>query len=232
MNIALVLSGGTGSRLGSDTPKQYIEVNNKPIIGYCLDVIEKNMLIDKIQIVADKDWWDFVKKYCDKNSITKFVGFSNPGKNRQLSILNGLEDIKEFTAAKDLVFIHDAARPMLKNKIINDCIRVVSEENYDGVLPALPMKDTVYYSNNGKMIAKLLDRKCLFAGQTPEVFKFGKYYKANLKLLPDRILEIYGSTEPAILNGMNIAMIDGDEGNFKITTKQDLKKFQDIADYC
>lgn len=228
MNIALVLSGGTGTRLGYDIPKQYIEVNNKPIVGYCLDVIQRNELIDKIQIVADKSWRDLIKKYCDENSIYKFCGFSNPGENRQLSILSGLENIKKFSDTEDLVFIHDAARPMLTDEIIYNCINAVSEKNCDGSLPVLPMKDTVYYSSNGNNIEKLLDRKCLFAGQSPEVFKFGKYYEANLKLLPDEILKINGSTEAAILNGMDIAMIVSDENNFKITTKADLIRFEEI----
>ncbi len=87
------------------------------------------------------------------------------------------------------------------------------------------MKDTVYTSTNGKTITSLLDRSQIFAGQAPELFRLGIYLEANRRLLPDQILRINGSTEPAVLAGMDIAMIPGDEGNFKITTKTDLERF-------
>lgn len=93
-------------------------------------------------------------------------------------------------------------------------------------MPVLPMKDTVYLSSNGQKVNSLLDRNHVFAGQAPELFLIGKYYAANQELLPDKILNVHGSTEPAILYGMDIVMIPGDENNFKITTIQDLEKFR------
>lgn len=96
-------------------------------------------------------------------------------------------------------------------------------------MPVLPMKDTVYTSlDGGKSVAALLDRSTVYAGQAPEVFRIGRYYEANQKLFPDRIRQINGSTEPAVLDGMEIIMIPGDEGNFKITTKADLERFRQI----
>ena len=91
------------------------------------------------------------------------------------------------------------------------------------------MKDTVYQSRDGKAISSLLDRNSIFAGQAPEVFLLGKYYEANRRLFPEKILEIKGSTEPAIMAGMDIVMIPGDEGNFKITTREDLERFRQLA---
>lgn len=123
------------------------------------------------------------------------------------------------------MLIHDAARPLLSGELITDCLQAAA--GHDGVLPALPMKDTVYFSENGKKIASLLDRGRIFAGQAPELFLLGKYYEANRALLPERILQINGSTEPAVMAGMDIVMIPGDEGNFKITTKADLIRFQE-----
>ena len=224
MNIALVLSGGTGTRLGSDIPKQYIEVMGKPIISYCIECISNHDAIDVIQIVADEIWQELITE-CIKNSI-KFKGFSKPGANRQLSILNGLEDIMKYADYNDNIFVHDAARPLLSAKQISDCLNAI--KGYDGVLPVLPMKDTVYSSIDGHTITSLLDRSTIFAGQAPEVFVLGKYYEANKKLLSDRILQINGSTEPAIMAGMDIVMIDGDENNFKITTKADLERFEKL----
>ena len=122
------------------------------------------------------------------------------------------------------MLIHDAARPLLSEKLIADCFDALS--GHDGVIPVLPVRDTVYYSKDGKSIASLLERSRIFAGQAPEVFRLGEYYEANVGLLPDEILKINGSTEPAVMAGMDIAMILGDEDNFKITTKTDLERFR------
>lgn len=228
MTTALVLSGGTGTRLGADIPKQYIEVSGKPIILYCLEQLTNNEKIDAIQIVADSEWQDRILTWLIKYDLNrKFKGFSQPGENRQLSIFHGLECIKEYASNNDFVFIHDAARPFLSQEMIDICI--TSAFGHDGAIPVLPMKDTVYFSNDGKKVSSLLNRSCIFAGQAPEIFLLGKYYEANRKLLPNEILNINGSTEPAIMAGMDIVMISGDEKNFKITTRADLERFQDIV---
>ncbi len=90
------------------------------------------------------------------------------------------------------------------------------------------MKDTVYSSADGKKITALLNRAEIYAGQAPEIFRLGAYYEACRKLLPERILHINGSTEPAVMAGLNVAMIPGDERNFKVTTKEDLERFRKI----
>lgn len=229
MNIALILSGGTGARLGADIPKQYIECNGRNIISYCLETFEKCDVIDAIWVVAHEEWHDVITN-CSNNVIgseasqSKLRGFSEPGETRQLSIYNGLRDIAEFAHEEDIIIIHDAARPLVSEKTIRELIE--QARIHDGAIPVLPMKDTVYFSEDGERITDLLERKCIYAGQAPESFRFGEYFMANKTLLPDKIYRINGSTEPAILAGMDIAMITGDENNFKITTKQDLQRFE------
>lgn len=225
MNIAILLSGGTGLRLGADIPKQYIEVAGRPIICYALECLSLHAGIDGIQIVADPAWQQLIRKWFPVwDPHNKFLGFSLPGKNRQLSICHSLEDIKNRVKASDGVLIHDAARPLLSAGQITDCLAAL--EGHEGVVPILPMKDTVYVSTDGKKISSLLERNEIFAGQAPELFRFGRYYEANRCLLPAEILRIHGSAEPAVMAGMDIAMILGDEGNYKITTKADLERFQ------
>lgn len=227
MNIALILSGGTGQRLGADIPKQYIEVENRPIISYCMETLSLHDEIDALQIVADRAWQGRLCGWLrEADRRGKFRGFSAPGENRQLSIWNGLCDIRNYAEDSDLVLIHDAARPLLSARMITDCL--TAARGYDGALPVLPMKDTVYESADGRRITALLDRGSVYAGQAPEAFRMGAYYEANRRLLPERILKINGSAEPAILAGLNIAMIPGDEGNFKITTRADLERFMQI----
>lgn len=221
MNIAIVLSGGVGTRMGLSTPKQYIEVKGQPILAYTLDTLQKHLDIDRIQIVANKEWYKEIEKWVGD----KFAGFSEPGKNRQLSILNALNDIMGYAKDSDNVLVQDAVRPLTSSETIHSCLEGLKA--HDGVMPALPMKDTVYIGENGQ-IESLLDRSKVIAGQAPEAFRLGSYYQANLALLPDRILEINGSAEPAILAGIDVGYISGDEDNFKITTRNDLLRFEQI----
>lgn len=227
MAEALILSGGTGTRFNARVPKQYIEVYGRPVISYCIEKIATHEEIDGIWIVADRNWYGIVIQCLDKYDIkNKFRGFSSPGKNRQLSIFNGLREIKRYAYASNIVLIHDAARPMLTAHLITDCIETAC--SHDGAIPVLPVKDTVYQSMDGEKISALVRRSEFFVGQAPEAFKIEPYYEANRRLYPDRILEVSGSTEPAVMAGMDIAMIQGDERNFKITTKEDMERFKEI----
>ena len=225
MNIAIILAGGTGTRLDAGIPKQYVEVNSKPIIAYGVESLNEHSQMDAIWIVADETWRDYIRAHV---CMAKVKGFSLPGANRQLSIWNALCDIREFAEADARVFIHDAARPILTADMITQYLTVAKE--HDGVLPVLPMKDTVYLSGDGRRITALLERKHVVAGQAPEIFLYEKYYRANKRLLPDKILQINGSTEPALLAGMEIVTVPGDERNFKITTQADLERFRRLVE--
>ena len=226
MNLAIVLSGGTGTRLGADIPKQYIEVAGKPIIAYCLEILEASPEIDEICVVAAPEWMDFVNERVKKAGITKFAGCAEGGESRQHSIKNGLEFFARTGVPSDSkVLIHDAARPNLSLELIKRCMDGL--DNADGVLPALTVKDTVYYSEDGKKITSLLDRNCLFAGQAPESFRFGKYWSINKNLTVEELEKITGTSQIAFDSGFNIAIVDGDENNYKITTAVDLDKFKE-----
>ena len=292
MNIAVLLSGGAGRRMGSDIPKQYIRVSGKMLITYSLETLLAHPLIDAVQIVAGKKWREDILADLRKSRLAteKICGFSVPGAERQSSIFHALKDIKgsgitsirsannmsiissagnksntssksgtegsmdavyysdyQHNSVQDVqtmhtvlahnvisaynvvqtaytILIHDAVRPNLTKEQITACFAAL--KNHDGVMPVLPMKDTVYLSDGGRCVSELLDRKKIFAGQAPEVFAFDKYYAANLRLLPDGLRRINGSTEPAVMAGMNIVMIPGDENNYKITTKADLEHFR------
>ena len=230
MITALILSGGTGVRLGGNIPKQYIEVNGRPIISWCLETFMAHSMVDRVRIVAAPEWREYLRESggCRNDITEKFEGFSDPGQTRQLSIMSGLKDMASDTAsADDIVIIHDAARPLVSSELISNLIAAARE--HEGALPYLPMKDTVYFSTNGKVIESLIDRGCLYAGQAPEAFRFRRYYDACFSLSEEQVMKINGSTEPAVMAGMDIAMIPGDEKNFKITTQADMERFLQLV---
>lgn len=226
MNYAIVLSGGTGTRLGSDIPKQYIEIGGKPILMYCLETLEKAECIDEICIVAAPPWQDKIREWVSRYEISKMAGFAEGGKTRQHSLLNGLRFFAARGAGADsTVLIHDAARPNVSNDLIKRCIDGL--KTADGILPVLPVKDTMYTSTDRKQITGLLNREQLFLGQAPESFCFEKYYKINRDLSDEELGAIRGSAEIAFKKGLLVELTDGDENNYKITTAVDLDKFRE-----
>ena len=225
MTIALILSGGTGSRMGSDTPKQYLSAGGEMMITCTLRKFYCHRDIDGVQIVAAAPWHERIN--LDQQRIfryqDKFKGFSVPGENRQLSILHGLRDIAEYADAGCAVVVHDAARPLVTEETIG--AGLLAMEGHDGAMPVLPMKDTVYLSKDGQKVSSLVDRREVVAGQAPEFFYLGKYLAANEALSQDEILNINGATEPAVMAGMDIRLFAGDEGNFKVTTPGDWDRY-------
>ncbi len=236
MNTALLLSGGIGSRISADIPKQYLCIGGRMLITYALETLIQSPFVDGVEIVAEQKWRDAIRADAEKEGLDagKIVGFSEPGHTRQESILNGLKALLrveeeaiglESIDERDTVLIHDAARPFLSGRLIEECHAAFA--GHDGVMPVLPMKDTVYLSKNGRRVEGLLERSTVYAGQSPELFLLKKYYLANMELFPDRIMNINGSTEAAVMAGMDVVIIPGEEKNFKVTTDMDLEKFRE-----
>lgn len=228
MNTAVILAGGTGTRMGADRPKQFLTVKGRPIIAYCLNIFENHPMIDNIVIVADSGWREYIREWLDKEKITKFRAFADPGRTRQHSIYSGLKAAAAFTGDADAVIIHDAARPLTSDEIIKDCLDGAYE--MDGAMPVITVKDTVYQSADGKTIGSLLKRSELFAGQAPESFNFGKYFAIHNLVSDEEIAATAGSSEIAYRHGMKIKLVRGSESNFKITTPEDLRSFELIMD--
>lgn len=236
MNIAILLSGGTGTRIKSKIPKQYIKINGRTIMSYSMETLLKCDKVDALFVVAAKEYEEAIKEEivelaAEKEAgvpgfAYKFKGFCSPGENRQMSIYNGLLEARKIAKKGDKVIVHDAARPFVSDKLIKKCIRCLKDA--DGVMPALPMKDTVYISEDGSVISKLIDRKTVFAGQAPESYDLFKYLDACEALMPEKILGVNGSSEVAVMARMKVAIIDGDEKNFKITTDADLEKLESL----
>lgn len=230
MNWGILLSGGKGTRIHRlSLPKQYEIVGGKSIISYALQIFILHPQIDGVVVVAEERWQSFIEEIRQKeeqqNHMHKEMICAIPGENRQLSVMNAMTALRDKAHEEDLVIIHDAARPNISQKTLTELI--AAAEDADGVIPVLPMSDTVYSSFDGRKISGLLNREEIYAGQAPEAFRYGKYDRANRKLDQNQILQIHGSTEPAIMAGMDILCIPGDEHNYKITTEEDLKRFRE-----
>ncbi len=123
-NIALLIAGGSGNRMGQSIPKQFLTVNERPVIVYTLEIFQKHPEIDSIAVVCIKGWEFVLQAYINQFNITKVKHIIPGGKNGQESIRNGVYELEKYYSPNDIVLIHDAIRPMVSADIISDCIRV------------------------------------------------------------------------------------------------------------
>lgn len=225
-NIAIILSGGIGSRMGSSIPKQYIEVNGKPILRYCLDVFARHKDIDGFVIGVADEWKNYVQDIVE--GIDKPILYSSTGVTRQCTILNALVAARENGYEyDDIVIIHEAVRPLVSESIISTCISGV-KEGYDGVMPVIGMKDTLYHSVDGVSVTSLLDRSEIFAGQAPECFRLGKILDLLQGISDEELMSVTGCLQIAYNNNFKLRLVEGSEQNFKITTPEDLERFRQL----
>lgn len=223
MNIALILSGGKGTCFGFSKPRQYLYAGDKMVISHSLQVFGAHPQIDALQIVAEEEWREAICSQMSEVALRKFKGFSKPGSSRQHSIFYGLNAMAQYARKSDVVFIHDAVRPVVSTTVITACVEACKE--HDGALPVLPVTDSVYLGKNGS-VTSLLKSDRAYIGQVPAAFRLGKYYAANRSFMPDDIARIVDVAEPAFAAGMDIAMIPGDEDSFTIETRIDLERFR------
>ena len=222
---SIILAGGVGSRMNNEIPKQYIEVNGTPVIGYVLRTFEQNDLVSKIIIVASQEWTDYLDDWMKTNPIKKFIGYAEGGDSRQASILSGLQKAKMDGADDDdVVVIHDSARPNLSQKVLTDVLNKAIA--FDGCMATITVKDGCYLSEDGEHVSCPADRDKIHRGQTPEAFKFGKYFHAHDGVSNQELKQYRGTSEIALKHGMDIHIVAGEDINYKITTQEDLDKFR------
>lgn len=227
MNYLIILSGGTGTRMGGKIPKQYQEINGVPVISYTMRNIDCSAF-EKIVLVVVPSWIDFIKEKVLVDLDEKKIIFAQAGLSRQESVLHGLLALKNYAGEDDIVVIHDSARPNCKKDLFMNLINECQEA--DGVMPVLPVKDTIYICRQGNsVVADVLNRDELCVGQTPEAYKYGPYFLINKKLSKEELERIRGSSEIACKSGLKIKIVEGDEMNFKITTPADFERFVEIT---
>ena len=223
-NIAIILASGSSERLSNlKTVKQFTKIAGKMVIEHTLDVFEKNKTINEIIIVTKDEYKPICYDLADKNNYKKISKILTGGKTRQESSRIAIMAAK--ADDNDNILIHDAVRPFISDKIIDDCINAL--ENYSAVDVAIPSADTIIQVNNGNLIENIPKRKYLRRGQTPQAFKYGIIKKAHVLAQNDTNLEV--TDDCGLIKYFNLCdvfVVDGDDYNIKITYPIDI----DIAD--
>lgn len=222
MNYVLCLAGGVGSRMkGTTIPKQFIKINGKPIIIYTLENIIKISSIDKIIVVCNKDYIEYLKALLVEYKINN-IDITYGGKDRLHSTLNGIEFIKEHYGINDndIFIAHDSVRPFTEERIFEENIRYAHENN--AATTIYPITETIVETNNDCKIYKLLPREHLFNGQSPQTFNI-RYFLDCTSKIPNNILDTFTDLSNNITYvGGFVTPVIGDKNNIKITTQLDL----------
>lgn len=211
---AIVLLAGKSTRFDSDSPKQFFEINGKPLVYYSIGAFESSIVVDEIVLVTRNEFIDLVYNIVKQYNFKKVVNIVKGGNTRQKSVANGLKVVSNDT---DLVIIHDGARPLVAQDIISRCIK--DAENYGASTAAIPCADTTVTSKDGILIDDKLNRDTLWSVQTPQCFNLSLLKKAHKEAKEDN-----ASDDATLVKniGHDVCLVMGSKTNLKVTTKDDL----------
>ena len=223
-NIGLLIAGGSGNRMHQDIPKQFITVNERPVIVYTLEAFEKHPEIDAIAVVCIEGWEQVLWAYAKQFNITKLQYVIPGGKNGQDSIRNGVYELEKHFDTDDLVLIHDAIRPMVSAEIISDNIRVARE--YGNAVTVIPCAEAMMQTENGIKSVGSYPRDRLKRTQTPQAFRIGDICDLHRRALEAGITNSVASCTLKIEMGEQVYFSTGSEKNIKLTTVEDIDIFK------
>ncbi len=224
MNIAVLTAGGIGTRANQDLPKQFICVNNKPIIIYTLEAFQAHPSIDEIYVSCLSGWETALAAYANQFNITKLKRIAPGGATGQESIYNSLKAIAEDHSSDDIVIvIHDGNRPLVSREIITD--NLAKQKLHGSSITVIPTAEVVFVSKDGLTSDKDLERSELWRTQTPLSYKF------------DELLTVYCRAEAEGITNTSACSLmrryghtayfsKGSEKNIKITTSEDFEIFK------
>ena len=226
MIAAMILAGGTGSRVGLDRPKQFVEILGKPVIAYTIEIYEKCEEIDTIQVVCHKEWKEYLKEIVRLYNFTKVKWIVDGGETYQQSVMNGIDNLKNYISADDMVMIHYGAAPFTSQQIINDAIEVCRK--HGNSVSCTPCYQLMGTKDDDKISTKWVDRDKYIQIACPQSFKFD--YLLSVSERADE-KNLIADTEPHTTSlmyalGDTIYQSYSDQTNIKITTKEDLYMFE------
>lgn len=223
-NIALIIAGGAGARMHQDIPKQFITVNEKPVIVYTMEAFQKHADIDSIAVVCIAGWEQVLQAYAKQFNITKLEYIIPGGENGQGSIRNGVFELEKHFDLEDIVLIHDSIRPMVSADIISDCI--VKTRQYGCAIATIPCAEAMLQTENGIVSTGSYPRDNLKRTQTPQGFHLGKICTLHRKALENGITNSVASCTLMIEMGEQVYFSSGSEKNIKLTTVDDIDIFK------
>lgn len=224
MNIALIIAGGAGNRMHQDIPKQFLTVNERPVIIYTLEAFQRHPDIDAIAVVCISGWEQILHAYARQFNITKMKYVIPGGENGQASIRNGVFELVKHYSSDDLVLIHDAIRPMVSPEIISDCIRVALK--YGNATTVIPCAEAMIQTEDGIVSTGSYSRDRLKRTQTPQAFHLGQLFDLHRQAVEKGITNSVASCTLMIEMGEKIYFSAGSEKNIKLTTVEDIDIFK------
>lgn len=226
MNIAVIIAGGSGQRLGQDIPKQFINVYDKPVLVYTLEGFQKHPLIDEIGLVCLDGWHDVARAYARQFNIDKLRWIVSGGETAQESIRNGVYYLEGKCGESDTVIIHDGIRPLVDGSVLTDVIQKC--EKYGNAVTALPYNEQIFVADDEVSTVRYIPRESLRRVSTPQAYKYGRLNQAYHEAF-EKGVGIYGSayTNTMMVElGERLYFAGGSDKNIKITTKDDLELFK------
>lgn len=230
-NIAIIFAGGSGARMGSGIPKQFIEINGKPIIIHTLEIFEEHPRIDKIYIACKEDCIDKLRRYAKRFFIDKIAKIVPGGATGQDSIFNALSAANEENDPDSIVLIHDGVRPCIPPELIDANLESVAENG--SAVTCTPLFETPIISSDGKNVDEVPARELLYTAQAPQSFRLGDVMEAH-KITRKNNPEYKGIVDTCTLLkklGKDVTLVEGNRGNIKVTTPEDLYTFRAMIEY-
>ena len=218
MNVAVILAGGKGLRLGSKTPKQMLLLGNKPVISWSVDTFHKIKQIDKILIVSEKNLINEMKELFPARYYPKILSFVEGGEERSDSSYNAL--VSSNFKDDDILLFHDAARPFISEDII---LKLIDEVSISGACGTyIQATDTVTFVEDS-IVVSIPERKSVYSAQTPQCFRYGLIKKAHLYQKEAKNISVTDDVSLVVNLGYKVSIIEGSKKNIKITTDLDLR---------
>jgi 2-C-methyl-D-erythritol 4-phosphate cytidylyltransferase len=223
-NIALIIAGGSGARMHQNIPKQFITVNERPVIVYTMEAFQNHPDIDIISVVCIEGWERMLWAYAAQFNISKLKHIIQGGENGQSSIRNGVYELEKYYKNDDIVLIHDAIRPMVSAEIISDCI--VTTRKYGCAIATIPCAEAMIQTLDGHISTGSYPRNNLKRTQTPQGFPIGKICDLHRRALEKGIMDSVASCTLMIEMGEQVYFSSGSEKNIKLTTVEDIDIFK------
>lgn len=226
MNVAVIIAGGSGHRMGQDLPKQFINVYDKPVLIYTLESFQKHPQIDVIEVVCIEGWNDIVWAYAKQFNITKLKWIVAGGKTSQESIRNGVYNLEKECSDDDIIIIHDGIRPLVDELVLSDVI--VKCQQYGNAVTSLPYNEQIFVIDDELSTTKYIPRETLRRVSTPQAYQYAKLNKAYHEAFEKGIgigPSSYANTMMVEL-GERLYFAAGSDRNIKLTTKDDLEMFK------